>query len=116
MIHSNTDSISSFQLPAPHPHLTYSIHVSFPSDSLHSTEQLRFQDEFPLLVLLRLFIRLVVLPAHCVLALPTFDIPYHVPPCRHIPLCGLFLDHVDDGVEKIGFAVLPAEMLERKGG
>ena len=81
------------------------------SPSVDLAQQLRLQDVFPLLILLGCFIGLVVFPAHRLLALPTCDIPHHVPPGRHIPLHGFGLRDVDDGVEEIGFAVLAAEIL-----
>lgn len=76
------------------------------------TQQLRLQDVFPLLILLGCLERLVVFPAHRLLALPTCDVPHHVPPGRHIPLHGFGLGDVYDGVEEVGLAVLAAEILQ----
>lgn len=74
-------------------------------------QELRLQNKLPLLILLRTFIRLIVLPAHRLLALPAMDISNNVPACRHVTLAGLALGDVDDGVEEVGFAVLAAEVL-----
>lgn len=85
--------------------------TTFLSRSINLTQQLRLQDIFPLFVLLARLIRLIVFPPHRLLALPTRDIPHHVPPRRHIAFDGLGLRDVDDGVEEVGFAVLAAEIL-----
>ena len=89
------------------------------SNPMHSTpillcdraQKLRLKDEFPLLVLLRTLIRLIVLPSHRLLALPTMDIAHDVAARRHVTLAGLAFGDVDDGVEEVGFAVLAAEVL-----
>ena len=67
--------------------------------SVDRTYQLGLQDKLPLLVLLRLLIRLVVFPPHRLLALPAADIPYHMSPGRHVALDGVGLRDVHDGSE-----------------
>lgn len=68
-------------------HLTipYIVHP-LTSNSVDRAQQLRLQDVFPLLILLRRLIRLIILPAHCLLALSTHDIPHHMPASRHVAL------------------------------
>ena len=78
---------------------------------IHRTQQLRLQYELAFLVLLRRLERLVVLPPHRLLALPAHNIPHDVPTRRHVAFVGVRLRNVDDGVEEVGFAVLPAEVL-----
>ena len=87
--------------------------IPFPpiSHSVYPTQQLRLEDELPLLVLLRRFKRLVILPPHRVPALPAPYVAHHVPARRHAALHGVFGQDVDDGGEKVGFAVLAAEVL-----
>lgn len=91
---------------------------SIPSHGLPSnhtlinlTQQLRLQNEFPLLVLLACLIRLVVFPPHGLLALLAVHVPHLVPTGRHVPLHGFGLRGVYHGVEEEGFAVLAAEIL-----
>ena len=79
--------------------------------SIHSGQELRLQDELALLVLLRSLVRLVILPPHRLFALSAVDIPYEVPPRRHVALHGFCLGDVYDGGEEVGFAVLAAEGL-----
>lgn len=79
--------------------------------SIDRTQQLRLQDEFPLLVLLAGLVSLVILPPHGLLALLTNHIPHLVPAGGHVALDGFGLGGVDDGVEEVGFAVLTAEIL-----
>lgn len=80
-------------------------------NSIDLAQQLRLQDELALLVLLTRFVRLVVLPPHCLLALLADDVAHLVPARCHVPLHGFGLRGVDDGVEEEGFAVLAAEVL-----
>jgi hypothetical protein len=75
------------------------------------TQQLRLQDEFPLLVLLARLIRLVILPPNRLPALPTHDVPHDVTAGCHVAFCSFAQGDVDDGVEEEGFAVLAAEVL-----
>jgi hypothetical protein len=74
-------------------------------------QKLGLKDEFPFLVLLRSFIRLVVLPANCLLALPAMDVPHNVAARCHITLAGLALSDVDNRVKEVGFAMLATEVL-----
>ena len=78
---------------------------------IHRTQQLRLQYELAFLVLLRLLVRLVVLPPDRLLALPAHYVPHDVPTRRHVAFVGVRLRDVHDGVEEVGFAVLAAEVL-----
>ena len=78
---------------------------------INRAQQLRLQYEFPLLVLLRRLVGLVVLPSHRLVTLPAHDVPYEMPARRHIALCGFRLRDIHDSVEEVGFAVLAAEVL-----
>ena len=75
------------------------------------TQQLFFEDELALLVLLRALIRLVVLPSHGLFALPAADIPYHMSTGRHIALSWFACRDIDYVFEQVSFTVLPAEIL-----
>lgn len=81
------------------------------SSLINRAQQFGLQDVLPLLVLLRRLVRLVVLPAHRLLALTAADIPHHVAAGRHVALYGIGLRDVDDGGEEVGFTVLAAEVL-----
>jgi hypothetical protein len=78
---------------------------------IHRAEQLALQDELALFVLLARLIRLVILPAYRLLALPAVNVANNVSPRRHIALVGLGFSHIDDAVEEVGFAVLAAKVL-----
>ena len=78
---------------------------------INRAQQLRLQYKFPLLVLLRRLVRLVVLPSHRLVTLPAHDVPYEMPARRHIAFCGFRLRDIHDSVEEVGFAVLAAEVL-----
>ena len=87
-----------------------------PTDSsathlIDRTKQVRFQNVFPLLVLLAGFVRLVILPPDGLLALPAVNVPHQVSPGRHVPLDSFRLGDVHNGVEEVGFAMLTAEVL-----
>ena len=79
--------------------------------SVHIAKQLGLQDVLPLLVLLARLERLVVLPAHRLLALAARDVPHDVPARRHVTLAGVARRDVDDVVKEVCFAVLAAEVL-----
>ena len=79
---------------------------------VYRTQQLGLEYELPFLVLLARLERLVVLPAHRLLALPAHDVPHDMPSRRHVAFGGFGLRDVDDGVEEVGFAVLAAEVLD----
>ena len=86
-------------------------HFSQPLKHLH--KQLGLQDIFALLVLLTRLIRLIVLPSHRLLALPTRNIPHYVSSGSHVAFGGFGLGDVYDGIEEVGFTVLAAEVLMR---
>lgn len=69
------------------------------------------EDELALLVLLVGFKGLVILPANRFLALPARDVADNMATRRHVALAGLARLDVDDAVEKVGLAVLAAEVL-----
>lgn len=98
-------SHSSFPLLSPT--LSPSLHPS-----THRTKQLLLQNKLPLLILFRLLVRAVVLPAHRLFALTTGDVAHDVAAGGHVALAGLALLDVDDAVEEEGFAVLAAEVLK----
>lgn len=75
-------------------------------------EELSLKNVLALLVLLRGLVRLVVLPADGLLALPARDVAHDVPAGRHVALAGLALGDVDNRVEEVGLAVLAAEVLD----
>lgn len=91
---------------------TLPISIAKTAQSINRTQQLRLQNEFPLFVLLTSLIRLIIFPAHRLLALLANHIPHRVPARRHVALDRFGLRGVDDGVEEVGFAVLAAEVLE----
>ena len=76
-------------------------------------QQLSFQDVFALLVLLTALECLVILPSNCLVALLTRNVSYDMASCGHVPLGGLTLNHVDNGIEEVGLAVLAAEVLQK---
>lgn len=78
--------------------------------SIHCTQQLRLQDELPLLVLLASLISLVVLPTHGIVALLALDVTHNVSSRRHVALHRLGLLDVDDGREQKRLTVLPSEI------
>jgi len=78
--------------------------------SRHRAEQLGLEDIFALLVLFRRFVSFVVLPAHRVVALPTLDVAYDMTAGCHVPLAGIALDDIDDGVEEVGLSMLASEV------
>lgn len=78
---------------------------------IHRAEQLGLEYELAFLVLLARLVRLVVLPAHRLLALPAHDVAHNVPARRHVALRGVGLRDVHDAAEEVGFAVLAAEVL-----
>lgn len=85
--------------------------ILHPGSLVNGTQQLSLQYVFALLVLFRRFKSLVVLPAYRLLALPAVDVTHHVPARRHVAFNGLGLRNIHHGVEKVGFAVLTAEIL-----
>lgn len=99
-----------------HPTTDLTLHfpLSFcrnPRSLIHGAQQLRLQDEFPLLVLLTRLVCLVVLPPHRVLTLPARYIPHNMPASGHIPFRGVSESDVHDGIEEVSFAMLTAEIL-----
>ena len=81
------------------------------ASSVDLAQQLGLEDELALLVLLRLLVGLVVLPADDAQTLLALDVAHQVSPRRHVALAGLALLDVDDRVEEVGLAVLAAEVL-----
>jgi hypothetical protein len=75
------------------------------------TQQLSFQDVFAFLVLLTTLECFVILPSNCFVALLTRNVSHDVASGGHVPLSWFTLNHVDNGIEKVGFAVLTAEVL-----
>lgn len=75
-------------------------------------EQLGFQDELALFVLLGRLVGLVVLPADCLAAASTHDVPHDVAPRCHVTFVGLGTADVDNDVEEIGLTMLAAKVLE----
>ena len=99
-----------------HPTTNLTLHSPLPScrhprPSIHRAQQLRLQDEFPLLVLLTRLVRLIVLPPHRVLTLPARYIPHNVPASGHIPFCSVPESNIHNSIEEVRFAVLTAEVL-----
>ena len=76
-----------------------------------SGKQLRLQNELSFLVLLGIFVRLIVLPSHHVLALATDNVPDDMAARGHVALAGLARLDVDDRVEEVGFSMLASEVL-----
>lgn len=91
--------------------LIVSYRVSFDIHSIDRAEQLGFQDELPLLVLLILLKGLVILPTDSFFALFAANVSDQVFPCCHVSfICGPFVDVHDFGKE-ISLAVLAAKIL-----
>ncbi|QSZ35208.1 hypothetical protein DSL72_008075 [Monilinia vaccinii-corymbosi] len=80
------------------------------------TKQLRLQNKLALLVLLTRLIRLVVFPAHRLVAPLTHDIAHDVSTRSHVAFGGIAGHDIDDEAEEVGFAVLAAEVLGGGGG
>ena len=76
-------------------------------------QQLGFQDVFALLVLLTTLESLVILPSNGLVALLTRNISHDMTSSGHVSLGGLTLNHVDNGIEEVGFTVLAAEVLPK---
>jgi len=76
-------------------------------------QQFGFQDVFALLVLLTTLESLVILPSNCLVALLTRNISHDMASGGHVSLGGLTLNHVDNGIEEVGFTVLAAEVLRK---
>lgn len=75
-----------------------------------STKQFTLKDKFPLLILLTGLIRLVILPAHTLIALLAVDVPHNVSPGSHIPLRCLACPCVDHRAEEVCLAMLATEV------
>jgi len=73
-------------------------------------KQLGLKNKLPLLILLTTLKRLIVLPAHRLVTLPTTNIPHDMSARRHVSLGGFAGGDVHDVVEEVGFAVLAAEI------
>ena len=86
-----------------------------PSNLKNLTQQLGLQNEFILLVFLRLLIRLVVLPSDARGTLFAANVAHNVFPRGHVSFDGFVAEDVDDGGEEVGFAVLAAEILVVEG-
>jgi hypothetical protein len=99
----------------PHPPPSHVQHARISSLLINRTQQLCLQYELPLLVLLARLIRLIILPPHRLLALPTMDVPHYMFPRRHISLHSLSLRDVDNTAEEIGLAVLAAKVARHDG-
>lgn len=90
--------------------------MSPPSDpcptqrSSDGAQQLRLKDEFTLLVLFTLLVSLVILPAHCFIALLANDVANDMPPRGHVAFHRLSLLDIDHAVEKKSLAVLATEV------
>jgi hypothetical protein len=78
-------------------------------------QQLRLQNELPLLILLARLIGLIVFPPHRLITLSADNIPHDMSTGRHIAFGGLAGIDIDDIVKEVGFAVLAAEILETRG-
>lgn len=74
------------------------------------TQQLGFENELALLVLLTRLIGLVIFPTDRGLALFADDVAHDMASRRHVALHGFGGVNVDDGGEEEGFAVLAAEV------
>lgn len=89
-------------------------HLSRPSAqlfrSIHLTQQLLLQNEFPLFILLGTLIRAVVLPSYNLFALSAEDVAHDVSAGRHVAFAGFAGLDVYYAVEEVGFAVLAAEV------
>ncbi len=81
---------------------------------MHSAQELRLQYIHSFFVFLRLLVRLVVLPADCLLALLAADVANDMSARCHAALGRFGLVDVDDRFEEIGFAMLAAEVLVRE--
>ena len=81
---------------------------------MHLHQQFTLQNILPLLILLRVLIRLVILPTHSLLALSALDVSDEMFAGGHAALAGFGLDDVDDVLEEESFAVLAAEVLVRR--
>jgi len=73
-------------------------------------KQLSLEDELSLFVLLRSLVCFVVFPADDALAVLAADISDDVATGGHVALDSFIFVDVDDVVEKVGFAVLAAEV------
>lgn len=99
-------------IPDPRKTPTYAINFGKLMASLcNLAEQLGFQYVFALLVLLTTLECLVILPSNCLVALFTRNVSHDVASGGHVPFSGLTLNHVDNGIEEVGFAMLAAEVL-----
>ena len=74
-------------------------------------EQLSLEDKLALFVFLRVFICLVVLPTHSLLALAAGNVADDVSSRCHISLARFAGVDVDNAVEEIGLAMLATEIL-----
>jgi hypothetical protein len=74
-------------------------------------QQLRFKDEFSLLILLSRFVCLFVFPTHDTAALLTGDVSHVMATGCHVAIGDFSFFDVDDAVKQVGFAMLAAEVL-----
>lgn len=77
----------------------------------HGAEELSFKDKLALFILFVILECFVVLPADCLFALPTSDVTDNVTTCCHAALRRLAGFNIHHGVEEIGLAMLPTEVL-----
>lgn len=80
--------------------------------SAHIAEQFCLQDIFPLLVLLRRLVSLIVLPPDRLLALLARNVANDVAAGRHVSLAWLSRVDIDHVVEQVCLTVLSAEILD----
>ncbi len=77
-------------------------------------EQFGLENELALLVFLRCFVGLVVLPADGVAAAAAANVSHDVAAGRHVTLRRFARLDVDHGVEEIGLAMLSSKVLSRQ--
>jgi hypothetical protein len=77
-------------------------------------QELLLEDELPLLVLLRTFVSLVVLPPDHLFTLPASDVSHGVSAGSHVAVARLRCLGIHHAVEEEGFAMLATEVLRLK--
>jgi len=87
----------------------------YTSELSYLTQQFLLQNVLPFFVLLRAFIRPIVLPSHHLFALSAADVTDDVAASGHVTLACLALLDIHDGIEKVGFAMLATKVLPNSG-
>jgi len=82
----------------------------YTSELSYLTQQFLLQNVLPFFVLLRAFIRPIVLPSHHLFALSAADVTDDVAASGHVTLACLALLDIHDGIEKVGFAMLATKV------